>query len=473
MSAFEITSRLGPSHADEPRATTRLELATLPAYQASLDCVHCGFCLQSCATYQVTGLEPSSPRGRIVLMKAFAEGRITLEGESARHLDDCIGCRACEPVCPAGVRYGEMLEVVREARSERAAAAATAAPATVATRLRDLALDWLPHRTATRLVANTLRLYRRSGVAALAHRRGWIASLPPALRMMEGLVPAQLAPPLRTSTVAVRMEARRAASTTAPRTRVALFRGCIGDALFPDVNQAAAALLDLYGFDVVPVPDQTCCGALDLHAGRSGRALALVRRNLDAFEEAGLGAPGGIELVASTAAGCGAMLRDLSRHFDDAPGVRAAAKRFEVRVRDVTELLAGGTPRAAPGPLRASATYHPPCHLHHAQRVTEAPLALLRTIPELTLVPLERAELCCGSGGLYNVLRPAMADRVLDDKLAAIDATGASLLVTGNPGCHLHIAAGLRARGREVRVVHPLSLLALAHGVAPRQASSS
>ncbi|MBK7974413.1 MAG: (Fe-S)-binding protein [Deltaproteobacteria bacterium] len=249
-------------------------------------------------------------------------------------------------------------------------------------------------------------------------------------------------------------------------------KGCIGDALFPDVNAHAAALLELHGYEVIVPPEQTCCGALDLHAGRSGRALALARRNLDAFEAVGLGEPGGTHFVASTAAGCGAMLRDLSRHFGDAPGVTAQARRFELRVRDVTELLVARAPRAVPRPLPIVATYHPPCHLHHAQRVTEAPLALLRSIPGLTLVPLPRAELCCGSAGIYNVLRPAMAGRVRDDKLDAIEATGAGWLVTGNPGCHLHLVAGLAERGRTVRVIHPVSLLAIAHGLAPSESTT-
>ncbi len=465
MSDIEISSRLGGGPATQ--SSTPLALASMPAFQASLDCVHCGFCLQSCPTYQVTGLEPSSPRGRIVLMKAFAEGRIRLEGEASGHLDDCIGCRACEPVCPAGVRYGEMLEAVREAREERV----RAAPTTLARRLRDLALDWLPNRRMTRTATRALHLYVRSGVGALARRHRWIAMLPPALRTMEGLIPAEITRPAPSSSA----RASRSLPDDAPATRprVALFRGCIGDALFPDVNQAAAALLDLYGFDVVPVPDQTCCGALDLHAGRLGRALALARRNLDAFENAGLGQRGGPELIVSTAAGCGAMLRDLSRHFGDAPGVRATAERFERRVRDVTELLASAEPRTAPGPVRAIATYHPPCHLHHVQRVTEAPFEILRRIPQLELRPLPRAELCCGSGGLYNLVRPAMASAVLADKLDAIESTGASLLITGNPGCHMHLAAGLRARGRDVTVLHPVSLLALAHGLAPSRSSST
>ncbi len=465
MSEIEISSRLGGRPVAQSGAP--LVLATLPVFEASLDCVHCGFCLQSCPTYLVTGLEPSSPRGRIVLMKAFAEGRIRLEGEASGHLDDCIGCRACEPVCPAGVRYGEMLEAVREVREERVGAA----PTTLVKRLRDVALDWLPNPRATRLVTRTLHLYRRSGLSALAQRHRWIAMLPPGLRMMEGLIPVEI------TRSAPRGRARASGSAPdgapATRPRVALFRGCIGDALFPDVDRAAAALLDLYGFDVVPVPDQTCCGALDLHAGRQGRALALARRNLDAFESAGIGPRDGPALIASTSAGCGAMLRDLSRHFGDAPGVRAAAERFERRVRDVTELLAGARPRTAPRPVRAIATYHPPCHLHHVQRVTEAPLELLRSIPQLELRPLPRAELCCGSGGLYNLVRPAMASAVLADKLDAIESTGASLLVTGNPGCHLHLAAGLRARGRDVRVVHPVSLLARAHGLAEEPASST
>lgn len=441
----------------------RLDLATLPAYQASLDCVHCGFCLQSCATYQVTGLEPSSPRGRIVLMKGFAEGRLTLTGDAARHLDDCLGCRACEPVCPAGVRYGEMLEVVREAREPGSAAT------DLSTRVRDLALDLVASRRAGAAFATVLGLYARSGLRRWARRRGWSARLPARLRALEALVPE----PGDGSPTLGHPALPQPSSSSGDGPRVALFRGCVADALFPDVNEHAAALLTLHGYEVVTPPEQTCCGALDLHGGRTGRALALARRNLDAFEVIGLGEPGGVDFVVNTAAGCGAMLRDLSRHFADAPGVAAQARRFEARVRDVTELLAARAPRVAPRPVPVVATYHPPCHLHHAQRVTEAPVALLRSIPALTLMPLPRAELCCGSAGLYNVLRPEMANRVRDDKLDAIASTGARYVVTANPGCHLHLAAGLAAQARPVHVLHVVSLLAIAHGLATLPGSTA
>jgi glycolate oxidase iron-sulfur subunit len=332
-------------------------------------------------------------------------------------------------------------------------------------RIRDFALDRIPSRRFAAALATGLTLYARSGLRRLVRRRGWLRRLPAPLQALEALAPEA---PERS---APRLPLDVAGSGTA-RPRVALFKGCIGDALFPDVNAHAAALLELHGYEVIVPPEQTCCGALDLHAGRSGRALARARRNLDAFEAVGLGEPGGTHFVASTAAGCGAMLRDLSRHFGDAPGVTAQARRFELRVRDVTELLVARAPRAVPRPLPIVATYHPPCHLHHAQRVTEAPLALLRSIPGLTLVPLPRAELCCGSAGIYNVLRPAMAGRVRDDKLDAIEATGAGWLVTGNPGCHLHLVAGLAERGRTVRVIHPVSLLAIAHGLAPSESTT-
>jgi glycolate oxidase iron-sulfur subunit len=397
-------------------------------------CVHCGICLPVCPTYRVLGEEMDSPRGRVYLMRAVAEGRLDVTATYTHHLDLCLGCRACETACPAGVPFGSLLETAR-ADIERHGARP------LRRRLLEAVLFGVfphPHRLA--IVLGLLRRYRRWGLQALVRRSGLLRRFP-RLAAMDALL--QDVP--RTDAALPEFLAARGRA----RGRVALLTGCVQRHLFADVNRDTMRLLSLAGWDVVAPRGQGCCGALELHAGRLEAFRARARALAAAF-------PADVDWVVTNAAGCGSALRDYGHWV----GEDAAAGRVAVRTRDVTELLAEAD--LPLGSLPLTATYHDPCHLAHGQRVRSAPRALLGRIPDLRLVPLADSELCCGSAGVFNILEPEMADRLLALKIARIAETGARTVVTGNPGCLMQIARGARERGLDLAVVHPVTLLARA-----------
>jgi glycolate oxidase iron-sulfur subunit len=397
-------------------------------------CVHCGICLPVCPTYRTLGEEMDSPRGRVYLMRAVAEGRLQPSETYTRHLDLCLGCRACETACPAGVPYGMLLETAR-AELQR-----TGRPPR--RRLLDaLLFGVFPNPARLAIVLGLLRRYRRSGVQGLVRRSGLLRRLP-VLAAMDGLleeVPRTDGEPLE--------------EFLAPHGRalgrVALLTGCVQRHLFADVNRDTMRLLALAGWEVLAPRGQGCCGALELHAGRLDAFRARARALAAAL-------PHDVDWIVSNAAGCGSAMRDYAHWL----GGDEAAARIAAHTRDVTELLVEAKLPLRPLPL--TVTYHDPCHLAHGQRVRSAPRTLLERIPGLTVLPLTDSDLCCGSAGVYNVLEPEMADRLLALKVQRIVETGARTVVTGNPGCVLQIAKGCRERGLDLEVIHPVTLLARA-----------
>lgn len=406
---------------------------------AGLDpCVHCGFCLPACPTYEATLDEADSPRGRIVLMRALESGEAPLSDDAlAHHLDRCLGCRGCESVCPSGVSYGAAIEAAR-ARL----AAVHPLPPTVAAGLWVLAR---PERQ--RLLWWAARVARASGLpAALA--RGAGAGAP----MMAQLL-AMLAATAPANRRAGAPADRRAG---VPEGRAALFRGCVMDGLFGHVHDATVRTLAANGVATVEVPRQVCCGALAAHAGRDEEARALARENVLAFDATAPEVP-----IVTNSAGCGAMLKAYGAWLADDP-LAERARAFAARVRDVSEVLAERGPAPA-RPLALRVAYDAPCHLHHAQGVTAAPLRVLAAIPDLTLVPLEGSDRCCGSAGLYSLVEPDLSRAVLAPKLEAIAASGADVVASGNPGCLMQIGAGALLAGLDLEVRHPVELLDLAY----------
>jgi glycolate oxidase iron-sulfur subunit len=390
-------------------------------------CVHCGLCLNACPTYLELGTEADSPRGRIHLIRALEDGTMGLDAEVVRHLDLCLGCRACEGACPSGVQYGRIIEEAR-------AYVRRAAPRSWVRRVRqELVLATFPHRRRVRALLRLGSLARRLGLWPLVAR--WIdgAELLPAARRA---MPAGSFFP----------------SGDGEQLRVGLLVGCVGGEIFGDVNAAAVRLLARSGTAVVVPPGQGCCGALHLHAGDPATARAMARRVVDAF-------PPELDAIVVTAAGCGSTLKEYGTLLADDPAYRERARRFAERVRDVTELLdaIGVEPRPHARPRRV--TYHDACHLAHAQGICAAPRRLLARVPNLELVELPESEVCCGSAGSYNLTEPAMARRLRERKVDHILATGAECVVAANPGCALQIRAGLEARGSTVRVLHPVELL--------------
>ena len=391
---------------------------------SSLDpCVHCGFCLPACPTYLATRDEADSPRGRIVLMRAIDRGDLTADDPAVRqHLDACLGCRGCEPVCPSGVAYGRGLEEARR----RIAATVGLRP------LARLTLGLFGSRMAWRIVFGAGRWFRDLGLAkrlAGAGRTGFgfgmLAATAPRTTGRNGAAP------------------RPATGQT-----VALFRGCVMDAMFGHVHEATRRTLTANGYRVVEARHQVCCGALHDHAGDQEGAARLARVNLEAFGDTA-------DFIVVDSAGCGALLKDYAHLLGS-----ETARRFSERVRDVTELLAQRGPVPG-GPLPLDVAYDAPCHLQHAQHVQREPLAVLGAIPGLRLHDLPGSDRCCGSAGIFSLLEPAMSRLVLEDKIQAIRnlSPHPEFIVTGNPGCLMQIGAGLLAAGMTTRVAHPVELL--------------
>jgi len=446
--------------------------ALLEAEDALLACVHCGFCLSTCPTYTRLGGEADSPRGRIYLMRAVAEGRLAPDAPTfGTHLDLCLGCRACETVCPSGVEYGNLLERGREVYFH-------AAGNTLVNRImlrvfgsRWLgAVAWLGGRMAraTGIPRMVVRLLPerfamvRFGVAMVAATRPWkglrdagrAAAAAPgdgAAGSGNAEVPAQ---PGRAAAPVVgsgRPPAGR--RRTKARPRIALLLGCVQDGLFGHVNRATARVLAANGCEIVEVKEQQCCGALHAHAGDLEGARELARANIRAFERAG------VDFVVVNAAGCGAMMKDYGKLLADDPKYAERAAEFVERIRDVNEFMAAlDLVRGATMALRI--TYDAPCHLFHAQRITDTPLDVLRrTVPGLEIVPLPHADECCGAAGIYGLTHPELGGRILRDKVAAVRSTGAQVVVTPNPGCMMQIGAGLLMAGADTRVLHPIELI--------------
>ena len=398
------------------------------------ECVHCGLCLNACPTYLELGTEMDSPRGRLYLIKGLDEGTLRLDAEVVRHLDLCLGCRACETACPSGVRYGSIIEETR-AYVERHA------PRPWRERLlRAAILSIVPYRRRARVMLG------------LAHTARALRLWPLVTRLVEG---AALIPPRQPAMTLAGLHPAQGRE----RARVALHDGCVGGALFGAVTAAAVRVLTQHGVAVIIPAEQGCCGALHLHGGDPDTARRLARQTIDAF-------PSEVDAVLVTAAGCGSTMKEYAQLFSDAAAPQA--RRLAARVRDVTEFLAE---LSLPQPTRSlslRATYHDACHLAHAQGVYAAPRTLLTRIPGLELVELAESDVCCGSAGSYNLTEPGMAHRLRERKIDHIVATGAGCVLAANPGCALQIRAGLAARGLDVRVAHPVELLAEAYELPER-----
>ena len=428
------------------KATTLSPASTLSAEAGKLlACVHCGLCLEACPTYVHTGDENDGPRGRIYLMRAVEEGRLPVTSRSfSRHIDRCLGCRACESACPAGVEYGQLLEA---ARSD---IAAQGRPHGWTSRLLRLLLRriWLRPRRLGALLTSA-KLLRESRIPDLLLRTGAAHLLPRKLRFMlallEGSSPSRETKEGRASFA--NHHARGPANGEA-----LLFKGCVTEALFGRVNRATARVLRANGCESHAPEGQVCCGALHAHAGDLEGARALARRNLDAFGEGGT-------TVVTNAGGCGAMLASYGQLLAGDPEHSERARSFSSRVRDVSQLLSELGPREGAGVETGVTTYDASCHLLHGQRADVEPLRTLEAARPSSFVPLEGSDRCCGGAGVYNLLEPELSARVLEEKLARVRDTGAHTLATGNPGCHVQLAAGARLNGMKLRVCHPVELL--------------
>ena len=416
-------------------ATPQLTTVLAGEEEKLLACIHCGLCLEACPTYVITGNENDGPRGRLYLMRAVAEGRLENTSSAFQtHIDRCLGCRACEQVCPAGVEYGQLLEASREVLLH-------AQPKSdFANKLLGFALRqiWLsPGRLRFFFAAS--RLLRDLGLARLLLKSGLALRISPR---------AEFAVALLESSRPV-FQTKHQTQSNQRGTDVLLFKGCVGEGLFARVNRATERVLRANKFNVSSPNDQVCCGALHAHAGDLEGARILARKNIEAFKS---DAP-----IVTNAGGCGAMLATYGHLFANEESLAQPAAEFSARVRDVSQQLEGM--RSAPSAVEDPVTYDTSCHLLYGQRTGEASERMLRTVAGEDFVPLAGTERCCGAAGVFNLLQPEMSQRVLNEKLAHIKETNAAILATGNPGCQMHIGAGAHLAGMNLRVCHPIELV--------------
>ncbi|HEY1350221.1 MAG TPA: heterodisulfide reductase-related iron-sulfur binding cluster [Ktedonobacteraceae bacterium] len=435
-------------------------------YDLLRQCIHCGFCLPTCPTYAVLGVEMDSPRGRIYQMQALAEGRVAISDDFVEHMYCCLGCRACETACPSGVQFGKLIEAAREQIQLEATAhpqdgqplaGAGAQPEMhLAERaLRRFFFDlMLPSRLLTSLVFAGLKIYQRTGLQRLTHSSGLLHLLDRLPTPFEGkLALPEALMPRAGGELLPRPLAEITPASGPRRLRVGFVSGCIMDQVYREINEATLRVLAASGCEIVTPVSQQCCGALHVHAGEGAGGRQLARHNIDVFERYACDA------IIINSAGCGSNLKEYGHLLRDDPVYAQRARAFSALVKDVSEFLADTEPHGPLGELPCTVAYHDACHLAHGQKVRQQPRQLLGRIPGLKLVPLKEADWCCGSAGIYNITNQEMAGTLLERKMQHIVASGADTIATGNPGCMMQIALGARERGLHLRIVHPVQLL--------------
>lgn len=409
-----------------------------PAREIIDKCVHCGFCLPVCPTYVLWGQEMDSPRGRIYLMKMAADGKAPMNAEWVSHLDSCLGCMACMPACPSGVDYGKLIEATR-AQIERGYARSAG------TKLhRRMLFEALTKPERLNLLRWLLLVYQKSGLQTLLRSVGLFKLLPRSLGAAEALLPDVKPVETILETTPCSGEKNR---------RIGLLLGCVQRAFFSHVNAATVRVLAAEGYEVFAPSEQSCCGALLVHAGEEKQAQELARKTIDAFEKAN------VEVIVTNAAGCGSSVKEYGHLLRDDPAYAEKARRFAAKCKDVSEILAELLPRATRQPLAVRVAFHDSCHLQHAQGVRAQPRALLAQIPGLELIEIPEAPICCGSAGIYNLVQPEAAGDLGDRKARLIAELAPQVVVTGNPGCILQLQASLARASLKLPVLHTVQLL--------------
>jgi glycolate oxidase iron-sulfur subunit len=427
-----------------------LSLAHLD-YSVLQQCMHCGLCLPTCPTYDQTKLERNSPRGRISLMRAIADGEMELTKAFGEEMYYCLGCLACTTACPAGVNYAELFEVAR----------ANIETSGVLDKPRRNIIRWLTVKfiftrpRVLRLVGRLLYFYQVTGFQKLVRAVRLTALLPRSLRELEPLMPTVR----RHFSDAL---IREIETPPERRYRVGLLTGCVQDLVYSDLNRDTADVLLAHDCEVFTPRLQSCCGSLHAHNGEVGLAREMARRNILALEDSA-GSLEKLDAIISNAGGCGSHLKNYAHLLHDDPVFAKRAALWSEKLKDIHEwLVALGIRRPLVAPTADRVTYHESCHLCHGQQITRPPRELLRAIPGLELIEMAESNWCCGSAGIYNITQPEMSQQLLNRKLGHIYQTGATTVASANPGCTMQLAAGLRKAGSSVKVVHPVSLLAAA-----------
>ncbi len=409
-----------------------------------LNCMHCGFCLPTCPTYQQTGLETYSPRGRIALMKGVADEKLSIDIEFEKNMYACLGCRACETACPSGVAYGKLIETAREVIEDNKKCQGN--PSFI----RKLVLkNVFLHPKRVRTFGTALWITQALGLQKLANKTGFIHILPREIAEMQHVVDKVASPSKRKERRPILRSEKESIL------KIGFFKGCIMDEMFYETNQATARVLSKAGCDVVFVENQACCGALHAHSGEKSDATNLAKSNIEAFEKAH------VDFVVNNAGGCGAALKDYHHWFANDPEWKERADSFVAKVRDANELLVELPPLSFHKPLNVRVTYQDSCHLAHGQGIRNQPRQLIRSIPGVELVEMSHPDSCCGSGGIYNITNFSMSMDILDDKMEDVQHTKARLIVTSNPGCLLQMKEGIIRAGLQgqMEAAHIMDLL--------------
>ena len=412
-----------------------------------LNCMRCGFCLPTCPTYIESGFkETHSPRGRIALMKAVVDGIIEPDEDVERSLDLCLGCRACEPVCPSGVKYGHLLEEARDIiqQNKKHSLPVKLVRKTVFKGL-------FPHHERMIMATGLLGFYQRSGLQAVTRKTGIMKLFPDNLATMEKVLPK----------VPKMKEMKNRPEYLPPHgeqtKRVAFFKGCLMDTMFLDSNNSTMKLLQLAGCEIVIPKDQACCGALHGHSGEKESAKDLAKRNIIAFEELN------VDYIITNAGGCGAFLVDYDHLLEKDPDWHERAKAFTDKIKDISDILYEldfHKKQSLELPYQV-VTYQDSCHLRNVMKTSAAPRALLQAIKGMDYHEMKDADRCCGSAGIYNIVESEMSMQILDYKMEQTKATQATTIVTTNPGCLLQMKLGIEREGLadKVRAVHIVDLL--------------
>ncbi len=413
------------------------------AYDETFDCVQCGYCLPACPTYMTMEKETHSPRGRINLVKMAAEGTIALE-DIREPMELCLGCRACETVCPTDVQYGSILSSAMNALTDEKKRNAS----TFQQKVRQWFFkNTLTNDTTLSLLNTGLRLYQTTSLDRLARTLRLTHILPEPFTQLERVTPHVRKPKKRKSAVA---------PTTKPT--IGFFTGCVMDTFFAHVNDWAIELLELAGYDVVTIPKQQCCGALQHHAGERELAVNLAKQNIQAFEAYSF------DYIVNAIGGCGAALVEYPSYFEPDDPWHERAVQFSSKNKDVSVLL-DDVPLPFVQPIERTVTYQPSCHLRNVQHVIEQPPRLIQRIPGVTYVTMKDEAMCCGSGGIYNIVHYEESMDVLDYKMDRVAEVQPDIIVTTNPGCHLQMALGVEKRDQPIEVMHLVELLAIACGL--------
>lgn len=426
--ARQMTARQKP----EPKGSSLAERMKLTLnYDELTNCMRCGFCQPACPTFRETGLEAASPRGRIALMKAVVDGLMEPDESFRAQMDLCLGCRACETVCPADVKYGELIEQTREALEHEAHRRWWVSAA------RRLAFRHVfPKPGRMRLLGSSLKLYQKSGLRTLARGTGALKLFPEHIRQMEKILPDASG-----EGVVERIGTFYPAQGE-PVGTVGMFRGCVMDVLFTGTNVNTVKLLSMAGFNVVIPDNQNCCGALHAHSGETELARELARNNIKAFREAG------VDTIISNAGGCGALLVEYDRLLKEDPEMAEDAKWFASRVKDISQVILekGRIPKFK-GSSSVTVTYQDSCHLRNVMKASGAPRNLLGRVENVRFVEMQGTDRCCGSAGIYNILQPEMSMDILDHKMEHVKETEAQIVLTSNPGCLLQMKLGIEREG--------------------------